>query len=205
MQMDVHLTHWSLFFVILSCFLFYVFASESAKYVTNQAASAINNEAADALRAVVDNTNEIVADVLNREGEVPIEEFSNQKTMPNLEEINKFSQPSIPISEPSITSSPLKEWENSPGPVKVSIDALPSDSANKNNVKNSKTNNDEIDAPLNNADKLRTTNIDEQGNESEDKKLAELRTHVHDNVEKVCEENMHNKRALMYSKPNQET
>uniref|UniRef100_A0A1A9VI17 Uncharacterized protein n=1 Tax=Glossina austeni TaxID=7395 RepID=A0A1A9VI17_GLOAU len=160
MRMNVHLIHWSLLFVTLSCFPFYAFASEKAKYV-NQAASAINNEAADALAAVVKNVNEIVADTL--ESGVSSEEASNQETMPNLEKINKLSQSSILMREPSITSSPLMELEDPLRPVKVSVDVLHSDSANGKNIKKLQTNNKNDDS-IDNVDKLRTTDIEDQSN-----------------------------------------
>uniref|UniRef100_A0A1B0FGJ7 Uncharacterized protein n=1 Tax=Glossina morsitans morsitans TaxID=37546 RepID=A0A1B0FGJ7_GLOMM len=173
MRMNVHLIHWSLLFVTLSCFLFYAFASEKAKYV-NQAASAINNEAADALVAVVKNVNEIVADVL--ESEVSSEEASNQETMPNLEKIKKLSQSSILMREPSITSSPLMESEDPHRPVKVSVDVLHSDSASGKNIKKLQTNN-KNDDPIDNTDKLRTTNNKDQSNALE----------ANDNAEKASE------------------
>uniref|UniRef100_A0A1B0A406 Uncharacterized protein n=1 Tax=Glossina pallidipes TaxID=7398 RepID=A0A1B0A406_GLOPL len=173
MRMDVHLIHWSLLFITLSCFLFYAFASEKAKYV-NQAASAINNEAADALVAVVKDVNEIVAGVL--ESEVSSEEASNQETMPNLEKINKLSQSSILMREPSITSPPLMELEDPQRPVKVSVDVLHSDSASGKNIKKLQTNNKNDDS-IDNVDNLRTTDIEHQSNALE----------ANDNADKASE------------------
>ncbi|KAL9926424.1 uncharacterized protein ACN2A1_000006 isoform 2-T2 [Glossina fuscipes fuscipes] len=180
MRMDLHLTHWSLLFVTLSCFLFYVFASESAKYV-NQAASAINNEEADALAAVVKDVNEVVADVLGNE--ISSDEASNQETIPNLEKIDKLSQSSILMRESSITSSPLMELEDPLRPVKVSVDVLHSDSANVNNIQKLQMNNKNEDS-IDKVDKLRTTNIDDQSNALE----------VNDNAEKAFERDKDDRR-----------
>ncbi|KAI9575246.1 hypothetical protein GQX74_014617 [Glossina fuscipes] len=178
--MDLHLTHWSLLFVTLSCFLFYVFASESAKYV-NQAASAINNEEADALAAVVKDVNEVVADVLGNE--ISSDEASNQETIPNLEKIDKLSQSSILMRESSITSSPLMELEDPLRPVKVSVDVLHSDSANVNNIQKLQMNNKNEDS-IDKVDKLRTANIDDQSNALE----------VNDNAEKAFERDKDDRR-----------
>ncbi|XP_023292066.2 uncharacterized protein LOC111675524 isoform X1 [Lucilia cuprina] len=161
MRLNLHLTHWSLLFITLisSCFLFYVVASENAKYVTTKhlkddsEPSNIHNptplnletssaETQDSAKTEsykeVGQQNAAVnaAGVEIKHDKNSLNEDKNDKILPNYKKVKKLilEQQPTPLKRDNIDTPITSEAR-----VEVNIISSP---AEENSFKNSETNND---------------------------------------------------------------
>ncbi|XP_037821651.1 TNF receptor-associated factor family protein DDB_G0272098-like [Lucilia sericata] len=215
MRLNLHLTHWSLLFITLisSCFLFYVVASENAKYVTkhlNDASGPSNihnptplnletsSAEASAKTSIYEETGQQnAAGVEIKHDKNSLNVDKNDKILPNYKKVKKLilEQQTTTLKRDNIDIPITSE----PSPVEVNIVSSP---AEENSFKHSETNDDEInkkssDSVLNDDDDVNNNN--DNSNSVENKNLfntididsvnVKANNEIHSSIEEPIEQN----------------